>query len=548
MEVKPLKKLLESISMRPVAFGSCLIAFPLMIILSITYQDQMFSVIGGFAGVTIFGGNSQNVTEFGDGPEYDSSWHANFSDDQLLGGLLASGFNTKSCLSRYRSFRYRKSSPHKPSPYLLLKLRNYENLHKHCGPYTEAYNRTLETLNSSNFSSPAECKYMIWIGEAGLGNRILTTVSAFLYSLLTNRTLLVQHGPDMADLFCEPFLNTSWLLPADFPLKNEFEKVGREYPNTYGNMVKNHAIGSPISVLYLFLASGCNDFDKLFYCEEDQAFLQKIPWLIMKSDEYFTPSFFLMPGFEHELNQMFPDKETIFHHLGRYLLHPSNKAWGLIIRFYKSYLANTDERIGMQIRVFNPKDTPFQEVTEQILACTKQENLIPDVDKEHLVDVTTKNQTSTKAILIASLYSEFYENFKNMYWTFPTITGETVEVVQPSHETYQHFGDSMHNVKAWVEMNLLSMTDVLVTSSWSTFGYVAQGLGGLKPWILTRPEFWMNTDPACRRVMSMEPCLHIPPSFDCKTKVNADMGNVVPYVQHCEDVTSGLKLVNNFTG
>ncbi|XP_025014291.2 galactoside 2-alpha-L-fucosyltransferase [Ricinus communis] len=242
---------------------------------------------------------------------------------------------------------------------------------------------------------------MVWIGHAGLGNRILTMASAFLYALLTNQTLLVQHDADMADLFCEPFPNTSWLLPPDFTLKNELSKV----------------------------------------------------------------------------------------------------------------------------------------VMDQILACTKQEYLLPEVDKEELVASRTKSQTPSKAILIASLYSEFYENLKYMYWTFPTKKGEAIEVYQPAHEEYQHFGDNMHNVKAWVEMNLLSLSDVLVTTSWSTFRYVAQGLGGLKPWILYRPENWKNTDPACYRVTSMEPCLHIPPSFDCKTKVNADMGNVVPYVKHCEDVT-----------
>ena len=107
--------------------------------------------------------------------------------DHLLGGLLASGFDQESCLSRYQSFLYRKLSPHKPSPYLISKLRNYENIHKHCGPYTESYNRTLKVLSSSNSSSPAptECRYMVWIGDGGLGNRILTMASAFIYALVT---------------------------------------------------------------------------------------------------------------------------------------------------------------------------------------------------------------------------------------------------------------------------------------------------------------------------------------------------------------------------
>ena len=184
---------------------------------------------------------------------------------------------------------------------------------------------------------------------------------------------------------------------------------------------------------------------------------------------------------------------------------------------------------------------------DQILACILQENLLTEVDKQKLIASPKKNQRS-KAILITSLHSEFYENMRNMYWTFPTTTGEIIGVYQASHEEYQHFGDNMHNLKAWVEMNLLSLSNVLVTSSWSTFGYVAQGLGGLKPWILYRPENLKKTDPACHQGMSMEPCLHIPPTYDCKAKVDVDMGNVVSYVKHCEDVTSGLELFNNYNG
>lgn len=69
---------------------------------------------------------------------------------------------------------------------------------------------------------------------------------------------------------------------------------------------------------------------------------------------------------------------------------------------------------------------------------------------------------------------------------YPTVTGEMVGIYQPSQEGYQQTENPQHNQKAWAEMYLLSLSDILVTSSWSTFGYVAQGLGGLKPWIWSR--------------------------------------------------------------
>ncbi|XP_065866579.1 galactoside 2-alpha-L-fucosyltransferase-like [Euphorbia lathyris] len=524
-------------TMKIITLIACLVAFPSIIMLSENRQDRMFDLI------------ELAKLKIGIASGFDSSQPEDFS----LGGLLASGFDPESCLSRSQSVHYCSPSSKKPSAYLVSKLRDYENLHKKCGPDTESYNRTVRVLDSRNVSSATECNYIVWIAHAGLGNRMLTMASAFLYALLTRKVLLVEHNSDMSDLFCEPFPDTSWLLPPGFPMKKEIG-FNRWNPNTLGNKLRNkmfNASTAPTpSYMYLFLASGATFLDKLVYCEEYQDLLQRVQWLILRSDEYFVPSLFLMPSFREELDRMFPDKESVFHHLGRYLFHPSNKAWGLITRFYESYLTNAKEIIGLQIRVFNPKNTSFPSLMDQILACTTQENLLPKVDTRNLnlniVASPSKNRTS-KAVIITSLYSEFYANITDRYLTFPTTTEDVIAVYQASHEEHQVFGNSMHNVKAWVEIYLLSLSNVLVTSSASTFGYVAQGLGGLKPWLLYRPETWNKSEPACHQAMSMEPCLHIPPNYDCKKRAWVDMGNVVSYVRHCEDVTSGLKLISNFT-
>jgi xyloglucan fucosyltransferase len=55
--------------------------------------------------------------------------------DKLLDGLLISGFDEASCISRSQSHFYHKPSPHKPSPYFISKLRKYEELHRKCGPH-----------------------------------------------------------------------------------------------------------------------------------------------------------------------------------------------------------------------------------------------------------------------------------------------------------------------------------------------------------------------------------------------------------------------------
>ncbi|XP_010939428.1 galactoside 2-alpha-L-fucosyltransferase [Elaeis guineensis] len=484
------------------------------------------------------------------GSEKGSSASSNIPKDKLLAGLLDAGFDEGSCLSRYQAVLYRKESPHLPSPYLLERLRKHEALQKKCGPNTELYNKAVEQLKSGQTIESTECNYVVWISYSGLGNRILTLASAFLYSLLTNRVLLIDRGADLADLFCEPFPETSWLLPLDFPV-NQFNSFDIKAPQSYGNMLEKKVIsnsvdgasmGSLPAYAYLHLAHDYGDFDKLFFCEDDQRVLQKIPWLVLRSDNYFVPSLFLIPTYEEELSQLFPKKDTVFHHLGRYLFHPTNRVWGLITRYYQSYLSKAKERVGIQIRVFDTGIGPFQHVLDQILGCSLKEKLLPGINAQDSV-VSTSDVTS-KAVIVTSLHSGYFEKIRNMYWEHPTITGEIVGVYQPSHEGYQQTEKQMHNMKAWAEMYLLSLTDELVTSAWSTFGYVAQGLGGLKPWIMFKPENQTAPDPPCRRVMSMEPCFHAPPFYDCKAKRGVDTGALVPHVKHCEDMSWGLKLVD----
>uniref|UniRef100_A0A0A9EYP6 Fucosyltransferase n=1 Tax=Arundo donax TaxID=35708 RepID=A0A0A9EYP6_ARUDO len=366
--------------------------------------------------------------------------------------------------------------------------------------------------------------------------------------MLTNRVLLVDGAKGTADLFCEPFPETSWLLPPDFPVK-QFRNFSTGSPESYGNMLKTNVIhsdgsfkGPNTAFLYLHLAHDYDYHDKLFFCEHNQQYLQMIPWLILKSDNYFVPSIFLIPAFQEELMRLFPQKDAVFHHLGRYLFHPTNVVWGLITRYYDSYLAKADEKLGIQIRVFDTETGPFQHVLDQVLACTLKEKLLPEINAQQPI-VSARNVRS-KVVLITSLNSGYYEKVRNMYWEHPTITGEIISFHQPSQEEHQDSDKKMHNMKAWAEIYLLSLSDVMVTSAWSTFGYVAQGLSGLKTWLMFKPENRTAPDPPCRQVLSMEPCFHAPPFYDCKARRGTDTGKLVPHVRHCEDMSWGLKLVD----
>ncbi|OIW04968.1 hypothetical protein TanjilG_01164 [Lupinus angustifolius] len=463
--------------------------------------------------------------------------------DKLLDGLLVSGFDEASCISRVQSHSFRKASLHKPARYLISKLRDYEELHGKCGPYSRAYKRNVKHLQSKKNIGAAMCKYIVWDPSNGLGNQMISIVSSFLYAILTERVLLVRFGADMNGLFCEPFLNSTWELPKNTPFWNE-RRV-----ETYQTMLKkdkanNISKEALPSTLFLNLQHTIDDPEKLFHCDYNQDLLRHIPLLILQSDQYFVPSLFMNPSFNLEINKMFPEKDTIFHHLSRYLFHPSNEAWGLISRFYQTYLAEADEKIGLQIRVFSPNTTPKQAIMDLVLNCTISNNLLPELDTKNPASSYTRNKT-LNAVLVASLYPEYGESLRAMYLNKPSISGELIGVYQPSHEEKQKFHDNMHNMKAWTEIYLLSLSDVLVTTSLSTFGYVAQGLGGLKPWLLYKLISNDTHFPACERDFSFEPCNHIPPKHYCNGKTIKDYASSFPFLKGCIDYSIGVKLVND---
>ncbi|KAM0894585.1 hypothetical protein ACQ4PT_024376 [Festuca glaucescens] len=473
-----------------------------------------------------------------------SGWTPAMTARTLLGDLIIPGFDEQSCISRYQSTPYRKNLARSPSAHLVKRLREQEALQRRCGPGTEAYRRAAERLDSRRNGTPTTkgddtCKYVVLVPYRGLGNRILAMASAFLYAMLTDRVLLVDSGASIPGLFCEPFPETSWLLPLDFPLR-DLESLTGEVPESYRNLVEDSRAVSELPYVFVDLDHACTYHDKLFYCDDHREFLHRAPWLVMRTDGYFVPALFLNPAYQEELDRLFPRKDAVFYLLGRYLFHPTNRVWGLITRFYDSYLKNSDERLGIQVRVFDG-DTPFKHVLDQILACTSKEHLLPEVVAQEPVRPASAR---SKAVLMTGLSSWYFENIRGRYWQSATATGEVVSVHQPSHEEHQLTGEATHDMKALAEMYLLSMTDAIVTSGWSTFGYVGHGLGGLTPWIMFKPENLTTPNPPCQRAASMEPCLHGPPFYDCKARQGADTGKLVPHVQHCEDMSWGLKLVH----
>ncbi|KAL6616414.1 hypothetical protein ACP70R_038684 [Stipagrostis hirtigluma subsp. patula] len=260
----------------------------------------------------------------GQGSDDFSFVHTRTGHDKLHGGLLVEGFDEGSCRSRYQSAMYRRNPGRQPSKYLVSKLRRQEALQRRCGPGTAAYSDALEQLKSGKNAASPECKYLVSVSYRGLGNRLLAAAAAFLYAMLTDRVLLVDPASATDELFCEPFPNTTWLLPPGFPLW-AYQSFYLDTPERYGRMRENGVLttGSPAAEMpafaYIHLDHNQTDSDKLFFCDDDQRILSRFQWLVMRTDQYVVPGMFLVQAFQEELAMMFPEPDAVFHHLGRYL-------------------------------------------------------------------------------------------------------------------------------------------------------------------------------------------------------------------------------------
>ncbi|RCV33856.1 hypothetical protein SETIT_7G116600v2 [Setaria italica] len=475
--------------------------------------------------------------------------------DRLLGGLLSPDFDDRSCLSRYRAARYRRASRHALSPHLVSALRRYESLHRLCAPGTPAYARALGRLRANASGDGADpsgtrCDYLVWTPNAGLGNRILSIAAGFLYALLTDRVLLLNGSrhEDLDDLFCEPFPGSTWILPPrDFPVR---KKLTIDTAESLGSTLGRGEAPGGAPWLYLHLVHNYRTPDRLFFCDDVQTQLRRVPWLVFQADNYFVPGLFLIPRYERELSRMFPRRDAVFHHLGRYLFHPSNTVWGMVTRYHGSYFAKADERLGIQVRTFKWAPISTDDFYGQILKCTHRENILPAVVARAAANTSTggadgQQAAKRKAVVVVSLHGEYSERLRDLYHEHGTAAGEAMSVFQPTHLGEQHIGDRQQNQKALAEMVLLSFSDVVVTTGVSTFGYVIQGLAGLRPWVLVRPDHGKAPDTPCRLAPTIEPCFHRPPNYDCRTKARGDTGRTVQHIRHCEDFPEGVQLLES---
>lgn len=285
--------------------------------------------------------------------------------DETLGGLLLPPtiFGGNKCISRSQEYSLRQRTPaYKPSPNLISTLREYERRHRKCAQQAINFN----PLNNATEQDFGECRFVVWIAAAGLGNRIVTLASAFVYALVTDRVLLIERSTSTDELFCEPFPGTSWLLPENFA--NEWmEALGANSSCSFTSLVRNGTLRSSHNgYAYLNLMHNYDDNDRKFFCAHHQASLSRFPWLFLRSNQYFIPGLHFLSEFHAVLDNLFPVRDTVFHHIIRYLLHPSDSVWRSISHFYNTNLASAQRKVGLQIRVLDKPGITFDIISDSV--------------------------------------------------------------------------------------------------------------------------------------------------------------------------------------
>jgi xyloglucan fucosyltransferase len=136
-------------------------------------------------------------------------------------------------------------------------------------------------------------------------------------------------GGALDDLFCEPFPGSAWILPADedFPIR-DMGKLNRGYHESLRAVLRRG--GSQRVVVTCGTttarstktrnssATTCRPRPNCRSAAPARA-VARVP--DFQSDNYFVPGLFLNPQHEGELTRMFPRRDAVFHHLGRYLFH-----------------------------------------------------------------------------------------------------------------------------------------------------------------------------------------------------------------------------------
>ncbi|CAN6460664.1 unnamed protein product [Victoria cruziana] len=388
--------------------------------------------------------------------------------------------------------------PHSMPQSLVLNgvLEKYVAMHRRCRNVDFA---SLDDLYAS--SGRPICQYLIWRPSGyGFGNRLLALISSFLYAIISARVLLIDY-PEWGHLFCDPFSGSSIQLPAETKLNQvlgEWYIQFRDARCGFDN--SNQICNTSVVNLRLNHKTGLREYDWVA-CPTGYSRLRNIEFVTMREcNQYLVPGFYLNPVLSPLLEVLFPQRNP-FHLLSRFLLLPNDGMWDLI----RSALdVQASRRVGVQIREFVGRYTKAYD--ENVIECIKKKGgFLPKLLRKRRVP-----SGEYCSVYMATLVRHHLEAVNS---SLKVLEEETGKEFRYNHQKLdgREVHDRKHQAEALVDMWVLSMSNVLVTSQDSTFGYIATGVGGVVPNFLD-----MEEGKGCFMGLGVEPCFHgAPKSLRC---------------------------------
>jgi len=430
---------------------------------------------------------------------------------------------------------HRYASPE--SPQLQNVMNSYLAMHSRC--------TALEFDNITNiFNSGGvpRCRYVIWGANMfGLGNRLISLTSAFIYAILSQRVLLIDY-PEWSLLFCDPFQGHSpSLISPERPLNLSLGVPYVRFKDAACGIQKRNKAPEycNTTILYLEMTHKSPTKETEFnVCPSGVSRARNVPFISIKNaNQYFAVGFFLNPALAPLLDVLFPERNP-FHVLSKYLFSPSDQVWDRVRHYLDSTLSPAARRIGVQLREFSGHYTHAYD--SNIPICIRRKAGFSPAGLRKTKKLRPDDYLS---VYVATLAQGHIAKLNQTLARIGNETGKIFKIASQQVAKEENH-DASHQQEALVDMWVLSLTDVLITSRRSTFGYVAQGLGGLVPYLIKK-----GVKQVCKASVGTDPCYHYAPKesvCDVEKVSVRELLNESQSVKYCPDFKGGWQLVLPF--
>lgn len=240
---------------------------------------------------------------------------------------------------RHRWTKYLDQQEPRPSSKLETVLRRYTRLHdKHLRNVSFEDALRLPLHSRSN-----NIRYLVWVPDSagGLAGQMLSLVSSFLFALLTDRVLLVDLPAEIEHALCEPFPNSSWLLPEHIR-----DSLLVSLPKALMAVKQRQPMRS--AKLHLQRGNAMDDKHLLTCHGTLKNVFGHIQWLVVQADYSFIETIAANRAHQNQIMQLFAKEsemaDTVYAVLHRFLLHPSNFVWEKITSQYHVYFSDQDPK------------------------------------------------------------------------------------------------------------------------------------------------------------------------------------------------------------